>query len=45
MECEFLKEIKLLVRDAARQGPSPEGRASWPCRRHAQKARIIYLSL
>ena len=40
LECDFLRGIKLLARDAARQGTSLGGRASKACRRHARKARI-----
>ena len=43
LECGFLRGIKFLDRDAARQGTSPEGRASRACRRHARKARKVII--
>ena len=39
LECDFLRGIKLLSQDTARQGTSPEGRASRTFRRYARKAR------
>ena len=41
LEWDFLRGIKLLVRDAARQGTGPEGRASRAGRKHARKLLII----
>ena len=40
LECDFLRGIQLLARDAARQGTSPADLALRGCRRHARKARI-----
>ena len=43
MECDFFKGIKLLARDAVRQGTSSEGRAPRACPKHARKSRKIII--